>query len=133
MHKDKNFIRFPQILRTTTCFGKQFDYYYDLKSVVEHLGGANSGHFLTMRKLPWGSHTGCQDLDHSPSHGQDVDESRSSAFKKLLEGQNEFIDYPINHDNPGTWVLANDSSISFVPLKDVLNSSAYMLFYERQD
>lgn len=51
--KNNKFIKFPQILNLGNIFGSQNTHVYQLKSVVEHYGGANSGHYVTMRKVNW--------------------------------------------------------------------------------
>ena len=52
--KNNSFIKFPQLLNLNQWFDTKFEHNkYELKSVVEHLGGADSGHFITYRKHIW--------------------------------------------------------------------------------
>ncbi|XP_054153944.1 ubiquitin carboxyl-terminal hydrolase 30 homolog [Oppia nitens] len=63
-------------------------YKYKLSSVLVHLGGASSGHFICYRR-------------------------------------------GTNCDNQSKWYYLSDTTVFEVNLSEVLNSSAYMLFYER--
>ena len=128
--KINNFIKFPYLLRASKWFGDNFNHQFELKSVVEHLGGANSGHFLTMRKLNW-SNDAKYNVDALEESHKVEELNHKSAFIRSLTDLNEGSDYPSEDWNPGAWIIANDSSVSFISLSEVLKSTAYMLFYER--
>lgn len=51
MRKNQNYIKFSKTIDLSDCFGEQFKHKYELKSVVEHLGGPNSGHFIVSHRL----------------------------------------------------------------------------------
>ena len=133
VYKDKNFIKFPYLLNASKWFGEFFNHHFQLKSVVEHIGGANSGHYISMRQLNWSNNLNPNKLVDSIYQNNKFEASScKSAFIRSLSGiSDDYEDYPLSEWNPGTWVIANDSSIEFIPLSDVLKSTAYMLFYER--
>ena len=126
--KNHAFIKFPNVLDISECFEGQDKQKYELKSVVEHLGGSNSGHFMTMRKLEWGKEQNSLKLDHDSNALKDKLRKSESIF-----GINGAISSEDLENYPGTWVRANDDLIDFISLKEVLHTDAYMLFYEKID
>ena len=120
LRKDQNFVKFGSQIEMDSCFGPQFSSTYELRSVVEHLGGANSGHFITMRRHNWGAN-----LDTNLISKSHVEEKHTKAYLELIQSDLRSE----SQVKTGTWVLANDAEIRFISLKQVLQSNAYMLFY----
>lgn len=121
--KNSKFIKFPQILKLSRCFGEQYTHQYELKSVAEHIGGSYGGHYVAMRKMNWRT--------DKRNHEMESNESKLSHSKSYMELMDDYSESGINIQNPGTWVLANDEYIKFITLQEVLSTKAYMLFYER--
>mgnify|MGYP000170185942 CR=1 FL=1 len=82
--KNNSFLQFPKKLRVgkDILLQKTQEVEYELKAVIEHLGGSSSGHYVTYK------------LEDS------------------------------------TWLRCSDDKVAKVPLNEVLNAQAYMLFYE---
>lgn len=118
---------------------------YSLYGVVEHSGGMRGGHYvayvksrapLTKTDLRWSFLPNRQNSNLSNGQSQknmngdkikrDDDSSLSGYESEDGPSQSEKIDEP-----EGKWYYISDSYVKEVPEKTVLNTQAYLLFYER--
>lgn len=84
---------------------------YDLKAVIVHQGGANTGHYTAFRKLESGE-----------------EDSRSEA----TEMAHQPAPRGRGAQGEGDWVDISDETVRRVSVRHVLASQAYMLFYRRR-
>uniref|UniRef100_A0A4W4FKP0 Ubiquitin carboxyl-terminal hydrolase n=1 Tax=Electrophorus electricus TaxID=8005 RepID=A0A4W4FKP0_ELEEL len=84
---------------------------YGLYGIVEHSGSMRGGHYTAYVKV------------RAPQRKSE--QSRNHTGKERLFGSREAISAP-----PGQWVYVSDTSVQTVPESRVLNSQAYLLFYE---
>ncbi|XP_037386988.1 ubiquitin carboxyl-terminal hydrolase 45 isoform X3 [Pygocentrus nattereri] len=78
---------------------------YSLYGIVEHSGSMRGGHYTAYVKV------------RTPQ--------RTSEQRRNQSGPREAVSAP-----PGQWVYVSDTSVQTVPESRVLNSQAYLLFYE---
>ncbi|XP_064198317.1 ubiquitin carboxyl-terminal hydrolase 45 isoform X1 [Anguilla rostrata] len=78
---------------------------YSLYGIVEHSGSMRGGHYAAYVKI------------RPPQ--------RRAESRRHLSGSRESIAAP-----PGQWVYVSDTTVQMVPESRVLNSQAYLLFYE---
>ncbi|XP_066558564.1 ubiquitin carboxyl-terminal hydrolase 45 isoform X2 [Amia ocellicauda] len=78
---------------------------YSLYGIVEHSGSMRGGHYTAYVKI------------RAPH--------RKQEYKRNIAGQKEAVGVP-----PGQWVYVSDTHVQTVPESRVLNSQAYLLFYE---
>ncbi|XP_053561964.1 ubiquitin carboxyl-terminal hydrolase 16 isoform X2 [Bombina bombina] len=115
LHKINRHVKFPEVIDlspfcTTKCKNIIGDsaLLYSLYGVIEHSGTMRSGHYTAYVK------------SRNPS---------SQLFDLVLKG----ILPEVSGSEPpmGHWYHISDSHVQAVPLTKVLNSQAYLLFYER--
>uniref|UniRef100_A0A4W4FJB7 Ubiquitin carboxyl-terminal hydrolase n=1 Tax=Electrophorus electricus TaxID=8005 RepID=A0A4W4FJB7_ELEEL len=108
LRKVNRHVDFPLILDLTpfcsaSCSGDRV--LYGLYGIVEHSGSMRGGHYTAYVKV------------RAPQ--------RKSEQSRNHTGSREAISAP-----PGQWVYVSDTSVQTVPESRVLNSQAYLLFYE---
>uniref|UniRef100_A0A4W4FLJ0 Ubiquitin carboxyl-terminal hydrolase n=1 Tax=Electrophorus electricus TaxID=8005 RepID=A0A4W4FLJ0_ELEEL len=114
LRKVNRHVDFPLILDLTpfcsaSCSGDRV--LYGLYGIVEHSGSMRGGHYTAYVKV------------RAPQRKSE--QSRNHTGKERLFGSREAISAP-----PGQWVYVSDTSVQTVPESRVLNSQAYLLFYE---
>lgn len=87
---------------------------YDLRAVIVHRGGADSGHYTAFRKL------------ESNHEGAPAGLARKSPREQGEEGNREHA------AEKEEWVYISDEDVETVSEKKVLGSEAYMLFYRQR-
>ena len=87
---------------------------YDLRAVIVHRGGADSGHYTAFRKL-------------ESNHGEAPTElAREAPHEQGEGGKGE------QGAGKEEWVYISDEDVETVSEKKVLSSEAYMLFYRQR-
>jgi hypothetical protein len=94
---------------------------YDLMSVVVHLGGPYSGHYITYRRVP---------VPVSAALGGAASAS-ATASASASASESAFV---LDSELPRLWAECSDSTVHGVAAEDVVRDArAYMLFYVRRD
>lgn len=90
---------------------------YDLRAVIVHRGGADSGHYTAFRKLE--------------SNDEQAAEAPPGLERRAPEeqGEGEEAEHGAGKEK---WVYISDEDVETVSEKKVLNSEAYMLFYRQR-
>lgn len=92
---------------------------YDLRAVIVHRGGADSGHYTAFRKLG--------------SNHEEVGEAPPGLARKAPHEQGEGEGEKGEHGaGKEEWVYVSDEDVETVSEKKVLSSEAYMLFYHQR-
>lgn len=90
---------------------------YDLRAVIVHRGGADSGHYTAFRKLE--------------SNHEETVEALPGLARKALHGEGEGEKGGVGAGKE-EWVYISDEDVETVSEKKVLSSEAYMLFYRQR-
>lgn len=100
---------------------------YRLVAVIAHTGGAFGGHYTIFRKL----------LDNVPvfNYDQLIDDWHAAYHATTDTAHHHSNTHGSSHHArhvPSQWVYISDDSYRYVSESTVLQSEAYMLFYERE-
>ncbi len=97
---------------------------YRLVAVIAHTGGAFGGHYTIFRKL----------LDSVPvfNYDQLIDDWQAAYNSTTAAHHTVHTTHEHQRTVPSQWVYISDDSYRFVSESTVLQSEAYMLFYERE-
>lgn len=90
---------------------------YDLRAVIVHRGGADSGHYTAFRKLE--------------SNTEEAAEAQAGPKAPHEEGEGEG-ERGQHGAGKEEWVYISDEDVETVSEKKVLSSEAYMLFYRQR-
>lgn len=93
---------------------------FRLTAVVVHLGDSNSGHFVTYRRGP----------PHPASIKERQQKALGTSFKRNGELSFHSSRNPLSTDD-SRWYYTSDTEVVECSLSKVLESVAYMLFYEK--
>eukprot|EP00743_Colponemidia_sp_Colp-15_P010192 GILK01011200.1.p1 GENE.GILK01011200.1~~GILK01011200.1.p1 ORF type:complete len:528 (-),score=55.94 GILK01011200.1:47-1579(-) len=134
VRKDSRFVQFPiefdlsnflQSESTTSSTSRSSMLQYRLCAVIEHQGGARSGHYTTYRRAyPKLIHK--DDLTVSSplisSTTKSVEVGSALSRPKYLSSMAR---------ESSRWVETSDESVRWIEEKELLRAQAYMLFYQR--
>lgn len=117
-------VSFPPVLDLApVCEGHRKPRLYALYGVVEHSGTIHGGHYVAYVKSRMPLEPGDRRWAFLPA--QEADDARDPEAEPAAEGAGTA------EPPPGKWYHVSDSRVTEVDEQTVLQSQAYLLFYER--
>jgi len=112
----------------------RLSFMFALAAVIEHKGGAQSGHYVTYRRQNMLLRRCRPPRDHLKENSDnDGRGTTERAQQEQWEDAKSDILANMKRVQSSKWFFASDSAVSEVSLSRVLQSQAYLLFYERLD